>query len=235
MDRVRISRKEEIADGTIAVHLEKPAGFAYTAGQRASFATSKNAFDTRHEWRSTFASAPHEEALMFVIRNGQGSDHRSVYCSEGAELEMEGPYGEFVLRSDEREHVIGIAGGIGIAPFFSMVKDLKERRAERTMTLFYADRDPDSAVFLEELYALADEMPSFTIVATMMNGDDVGFSWESEWGPVTSDMIKAYVPSLREAMFYLSGPFDMVKAAKDTVRSMGVLDARVRVETSAGH
>jgi len=239
MKRVRIVRKEEIADGTLAVYLERPPGFEYRAGQYAFFAIPKDPRGERLERHFTFASAPYEKELMFATRMREGSDYKRALlsCSAGAELEMEGPYGEFLLRDDEQGPLVGIAGGIGITPFFSIIKDAKERRVTRPITLFYSDRDPDSAAFLEEIYGIAEDMPGSRMVATMTDTDGSRgeFSWEGERGQITEDMVRRYVEAPHKALFYASGPFDMVRAAKDMVRGMGVLDSRLRTETFSGY
>lgn len=227
-------RKEEIADGTLAVYLERPVGFEYRAGQYAFFTIPEDVAGKRIERHFTFASAPHEKDLMFATRIRAESEYKQTLlrCPEGTGLELDGSYGEFVL-GEGTGPVIGLAHGIGIAPFFSIVKDMKEKKASLPMIIFYAETDPDRAVFLEELYALADEVSGLRVIATMTGAGE--FLWEGERGPVTEDMIKKYVPEPHEALFYISGQFDMIKMTKDIIRGMGILDSRMHIETFSGY
>ena len=63
-------RKEEIADGTMAFHFEKPGGFAFKAGQFGDI-TLINPIETDAEGNTqgfSLASAPYEADLMFATR-----------------------------------------------------------------------------------------------------------------------------------------------------------------------
>src|SRR6185369_4376998 len=65
-----LRRKEEIADGTMAFHFEKPGGFVFKAGQFGDF-TLINPGETDAEGNIrgfSLASAPYEADLMFATR-----------------------------------------------------------------------------------------------------------------------------------------------------------------------
>ena len=68
--RTILLRKEEIAEGTMAFHFEKPAGFTFKAGQFGDF-TLINPVETDTEGNTrgfSLASAPYEGDLMFATR-----------------------------------------------------------------------------------------------------------------------------------------------------------------------
>ncbi|MFY9610772.1 MAG: hypothetical protein WAU45_19440 [Blastocatellia bacterium] len=68
--KVRLKRREEIAEGTAAFYFEKPEGFQFKAGQFLRF-TLIDPPETDAEGDSrtfSIASAPHEEDLMIATR-----------------------------------------------------------------------------------------------------------------------------------------------------------------------
>lgn len=66
------------------------------------------------------------------------------------------------------------AGGIGITPFRSIVKDATERRLAHRMTLFHANRTPASTAFLPEFEAWQHQNPGFRLVATVADPAGAG-------------------------------------------------------------
>src|SRR5919197_3930067 len=83
---------------------------------------------------------------------GRGSRewHESVRVGDIIDASM--PRNNFPL-SDEAEHHLLIAGGIGITPIMSMIAELRRRRAD--FRLHYCTRSPEETAFLEDLAILA--------------------------------------------------------------------------------
>jgi ferredoxin-NADP reductase len=71
----------------------------------------------------TIASAPQRpEAVQLCVRVGAGKGGDAVQKLEaGAEVTIEGPYGDFLLPDDDPRDVVFLAGDVGIAPVRSIV------------------------------------------------------------------------------------------------------------------
>jgi ferredoxin-NADP reductase len=71
----------------------------------------------------TIASAPQRpEAVQLCVRVGTGKGGESLTRLEaGAEVAIDGPYGEFLLPDDPSKGVVLLAGDVGIAPIRSIV------------------------------------------------------------------------------------------------------------------
>ena len=85
----------------------------------------------------------------------------------GSTVRMEGPFGNLVLHADQTRPAVFLAGGIGITPFRSMVVQAAMQRSPHPMVLFYSNRRPEDAAFLDELQSLRDKNPHYRFVATM--------------------------------------------------------------------
>ena len=68
--KVKLKRREEVAEGTAAFYFEKPEGFQFKAGQFLRFSLiDPPETDAEGDSRSfSIASAPHEEDLMIATR-----------------------------------------------------------------------------------------------------------------------------------------------------------------------
>jgi cytochrome-b5 reductase len=72
---------------------------------------------------------------------------------------------------------------------------------------------------LLELEELAKENSHFTFVPTMTQE---GENWQGETGYITTEMIKKYIPTLENTVFYLAGPSGFVTALTDLITESGV-------------
>jgi len=122
---VKIIEKKEIAEGTLGLYLEKPAGFSYKAGQYVLLhvpqLAEKGGREATHSM--SLASAPFQDHLLIAMRVSPSEFKQTIYNMKvGDELVIDGPIGNFGLNDDKRP-VVFLAGGIGIAPFFGIIQD----------------------------------------------------------------------------------------------------------------
>jgi ferredoxin-NADP reductase len=119
-----LRRKEEVADGTIAFHFEKPGGFTFKAGQFGDF-TLINPVETDAEGNTrgfSLASAPYEADLMFATRMRDSAFKRVLKTmAAGTEVSLDAPYGSFTLHNNWRIPAVFLTGGIGVTPVRSIV------------------------------------------------------------------------------------------------------------------
>ena len=98
--KVKLKYKREIAEGTMAFHFEKPAGFVYKAGQFAN-CTLINPAETDAEGNTrafSLASAPYEDDLMVATRMRDTAFKRVLKTMEpGTEVAPDAPHGSFPL------------------------------------------------------------------------------------------------------------------------------------------
>jgi ferredoxin-NADP reductase len=75
--------------------------------------------------------------------------------------------GTFTLHKNLARPAIFLAGGIGITPFLSIVQQAGRDRLSQKLYLFYSNRRPDDAAFLDTLRALETTNPNFRLICTM--------------------------------------------------------------------
>ena len=113
------------------------AGFVFQPGQWVNFR-----FPEGVSRAYTIASAPQRpEAVQLCVRLGPGKGGEALRNLEpGAEVQIDGPYGDFLLPDDDRRHVVFLAGDVGIAPVRSIVLHLLATGDRRKIVVLY---EPD--------------------------------------------------------------------------------------------
>jgi len=96
------------------------------------------------------------------------------------EVKLEGPFGDLKLHTDVKRTAVFLASGIGITPFHSIMLDAARRKLPHRIFLFYSNRRPEDAAFLDELQALEKKDANYTFVGTMTEMEKSKHSWQGE-------------------------------------------------------
>ncbi|MEL4358640.1 MULTISPECIES: benzoate 1,2-dioxygenase electron transfer component BenC [unclassified Luteococcus] len=172
----------------------------------------------------SFSNAPGEPVLTFLMRVSPGgvmSTWLTERAAVGDTLEMDGPHGSFFLRETNRPLLL-VAGGTGLAPILSIMRQLRDQGVSRPTHLVYGVSGDADVVALDQIEGVAAELPEF--------------SWDFCVSRPDSDQIdgravkKGYVMSLIDAehlhdgevAIYLCGPPPMVEAVRQDLDERGV-------------
>src|SRR5712691_8770200 len=150
-------RREPVAEGTMAFHFARPAGFAHAAGQNALVTLlDPPQTDSQGDSRTfTLASAPHEPELMVATRMRDSAFKRVLKSAAiGTPVRIEGPDGVMVLHEDAARPAVFLAGGIGVTPFLSMARHAAKEKLPHRILRFYSTRRSEDAVLLDEVQRL---------------------------------------------------------------------------------
>jgi ferredoxin-NADP reductase len=236
--QVRLRKREEVAEGTMAFYFEKPAGFQFKPGQFANL-TLLNPPETDAEGNvRTFsiASAPLEEDLMFATRMRDTAFKRVLKTTPlGTEITLGGPFGSFTLHSDSSQPGVFMAGGIGITPFRSMILNASASRFPHRLLLIYSNRRPEDAAFLQELEGLQKENTGYRLVGTMTQLEKSRQSWKGRTGFIDKQMLSEWMDDLKGSICYVAGPPTMVSAIGNALIDLGIREDDIRSEEFAGY
>jgi ferredoxin-NADP reductase len=99
------------------------------------------------------------EALELTVRDKPGGFVAPYLLNEvqvGDELETTGPEGSFYYEPlIDGDELVFLAGGSGITPFMSIIRDVLQRELPLKMHLLYGSRTPDDVIYGAELAELA--------------------------------------------------------------------------------
>lgn len=233
---IKLVKKEEVAEGTMAFHFEKPQGFEFKAGQFGDF-TLINPPETDEEGNTrgfSLAHAPYEKDLMIATRMRDTAFKRVLKdLPLGTEVKFDGPYGDFVLHKTVTTPAVFLTGGIGITTVRSIIAQATKDKLPHSITLFYSNKTPKDTAFLEDLKSFATENPHFTFVPVMTRTTPE--EWSGESGHVTKEMLTKYVKDLATPIYYLSGPASMVKTMRQILTEAQVNEDNIRTEEYSGY
>lgn len=236
--QVRLTKRYEVAERTMAFQFEKPEGFTFKAGQSVDM-TLINPTETDGEGNGrafSIASAPDEAELLVATRMRDTAFKRVLSAMPiGSHVKIEGPFGNLVLHNNQARAAVFLAGGIGITPFRSILLRATRERLLHRLFLFYANRRPEDAPFLQELEALQRQNPSYTFVPTMTDMSRSDCSWKGETGRIDQAMLAKHLKSAASPIYYMAGPPRMVKGLHAMLTEIGVDDDDIRGEEFAGY
>lgn len=142
----------------------------------------------------------------------------------GDAIKVRGPYGTFTLDNSEKP-IAFVTGGVGITPFISMLRHLKEANSKREVTLIYSARTPNDFVYIEELKKICRQNNvkcTFTVTRA---------KWEGINGRITKNTIIDSVGNIEDTVFYICGNAMMVSEISRILLEMSVEKNRIRFET----
>lgn len=236
--QVKLKERQTLAENTLGFIFEKPQGFAFKAGQFCSvMLPNPENKDRKEVIRSlSLASPPYSNELMIVTRLRNSAFKRSLQTLPiGSEIQLNASYGTFTLHENEMIPAVFLTGGIGIAPIRSMLLQATKDKTSHRIFLFYSNRRPEDAVFLEELRHIQRENPFYRLIATMTQMERSKQDWHEATGYIEKNMIIQYLSDLTKPIYYIVGPSQMVKALRETLTILGVMETNIRTEEFAGY
>jgi len=181
----KLTERHEVAENTMAFQFEKPARWTFKAGQFVDI-TLLNPPETDAEGNTrgfSITSAPHEPGIMVTTRMRNTAFKRvlkSIHID--SQVKIEGPFGNLTLHNNISRPAIFLAGGIGITPFRSILLHAAKDKLPHHIFLFYSNRRPEDAPFLEELQTLQQQNTNHKLVATMTEMEKSHRPWKGEVG-----------------------------------------------------
>ena len=208
------SVRPDVTEVTL-VPLEQPLMFA--PGQLVFIGVDDDAV-TREQHPFSITSAPGDHELRMVVKAVGDFTGRLPGVRPGSMVRVEGPYGGFWRGGRAYRRQVWIAGGIGVTPFLSIARSLDDDAYD--IDFFYCTEDAKAAVFLDELYAIADRHPRLRVIS--VRDDALGF--------LTADDVRAVSGDLNRTDIFMCGPPAMIDALTAQFTAQGLSRDRLHYE-----
>jgi predicted ferric reductase len=202
----------------------------YRAGQFGFFSFPGSPLGNE-EHPFTFSSSPSDGQLGFTAKNLGDFSSRLGELSVGDPVAMDGPYGVFTPVPREGKKLVFIAGGIGITPFISILRDIAAGNADADIMLLWAVRTPGDAVYHELLTGLEEKIRGFVYIPLYSDEMPEELSGQMRKGFVDESAIRETVGSdISRASVYFCGPPAMRLALFPALKRLGVKRANIHFE-----
>ncbi len=194
----------------------------------------------RQRWRSySIANAPDgTNVLEFCIVHLEGGTATEFFFKDaqiGTPIKFKGPDGNFILPDVIEKKLVLVCTGTGVAPFRSMVQDLKNHgKPHKEIHLIFGTRYRDGILYQEEFEQLAKEMPGFRYSVALSRENDLplnGSLMDLKKGYVHPIYLKEYTEKSPDIVFYLCGWTQMVdEAVANLIVKLGYDRSQVKYE-----
>ncbi len=212
----------------LRIRLAEPAAIEFTPGQYVQLEAPAYGDNPEPVYRAySIASPPsdtgHVELIVRLVPNGICTTWVFTKLKEGDEVRLNGPYGEFRLAEGDAE-MVWIAGGSGMAPFWSMARHMREHGVQRKCTYFFGAVKERDLFFLDEFRELERAMPGLRFVPALSGAE--GDGWAGEKGLITQ-VVERHVSDGSGKEGYLCGSSGMIDASVKVLRAKGIPEGRI--------
>jgi len=174
----------------------------------------------------TISSSPTWEELAITPKELGDFTQTLDRTKPGDQALIDAPYGIFSFLNYPKDDLVFIAGGIGITPFMSMLRYMKDKKIEKNVILFWANKSEQELLFTGELKTMEKELKSLNLVFVMSRQED----WPGEKGRVDGKLIQKYVSDLTVPDYYVCGPPAMSKAVIAELQTLGIKRRQIHHE-----
>ena len=145
----------------------------------------------------------------------------------GDSVDISGPLGDFYYdRIRDARHVVALAGGSGITPFFSMAEAIADGIEDFELTILYGSRTAEGILLKDELDAVAARAGGRVKVVHVLSDEErEGY----EHGFLTAELVKKYAPEGDYSVF-MCGPQAMYDYEEEELKALGLPRRRIRRE-----
>ena len=213
----------------LTLELERP--LVFEAGQYANLSMEDSALSRSY----SFCHEPvagGNRLVSFLIRRipgGAFSDRLWACAEPGMAMALSGPHGSMGA-ADVNANGICVAGGTGLAPVVSIVRDrLKKSTTARFMVLLGIRRAEDH--FASEILQGLEALSSGRVQTRVIVSDEPdGSGWKGDRGLVTALLTPELVGSVQARTAFVCGAAPMVQACRDRLQHLGWSDSDIHTD-----
>jgi ferredoxin-NADP reductase len=179
---------------------------------------------------SLSSSPTDEDAIEIAAKRYEGGRmtpwlHDTVKV--GDILNVKGPEGHYVFNEGESDEIVLIAGGIGIAPYRSMIRYILAKGLPARIKLLYSARTSVDFAFKPEFDAAMKQHPNLQCVYTITRPDQT--PWTGRLGRFDEAFFRDHIGPIG-TIYYLCGPDRMIKEQSQMLTALGVPSPMIRTE-----
>ena len=218
----RVVSVEKAARKTWTVAIEPVGGEAmgFEAGQFVWLTLGRTPFAiTEHPF--SISSCPADRPrIEFAIKEAGDFTDTIGALQPGTRAYIDGPHGNVTLSGRACAGLVLIAGGVGMAPIMSILRQLRADRDERPIKLVYGNRLTDQILYRAELDDMAREL-RLDVHLVLSEPPD---KWEGPIGTLDQRVLRSVLDAegTRDWLYIVCGPAPMIDDVEDALEELGV-------------
>jgi len=164
------------------------------------------------------------------VEDGFVSNYLLEEVKVGQVLESTAPAGNFYYNPlFHGNDLVFLAGGSGITPFMSMIREVTDRDIDRKIHLVYGSQFEDDVIFQDELEDRSRRHENFSYNLVLSSPPD---GYKGLKGFITEGLLKQVLGDIKNKMFYICGPKPMYTFCMAELEKLGIEARKIRLEIS---
>lgn len=224
----RVKSVERIAAKSWELQIEPAAGSAMTfkPGQFVWLTLGRSPFSIVEHPFSISSCPADRPRISFIIKEVGDFTSGIGSTPPGAPAYIDGPHGHIYLPDGDEAGVTFIAGGVGLAPILSMLRQLRADRDTRPLQLIYGNRSEEQIMYRDELADMVAELD--LEVLHVLSEPPSG--WNGATGVIDETLLRDELDRGAGRLYVICGPGAMIESVEDILRRLGVPKSRVLAE-----
>jgi len=230
--RLQVSEIREETKTAKSFRLVSPDGYLppFQAGQYINLFVDIGGVRTSRPY--SISSPPNQSGYYEIaarkVEDGFVSSYLLEAVKAGDRFESTAPTGNFYYNPlFHGNDLVFLAGGSGITPFMSMIREVTERGLPRKIHLIYGSRSPEDIIFREELEERARRHENLK-ATSVISEPPAGF--EGFTGFITAELLRKVLGDKQSKTFYVCGPEEMYAFCLPELLKLNVPQRKIRME-----
>jgi ferredoxin-NADP reductase len=215
---ITVKGVEAETPGYLSVHFERPQQFTFESGDWIDIRLPADQPPGGTVY--SLSSSPTESDLRITIREGVSPFKKTLQSLQAGDKLIISDYGnDYGFRLKEHKASTLIAGGVGVAPFRSMIKEMVDTSSRNQAQLIYLNTS-DNFLFKDEFDAWQHLLPGLEVhyIATKeLKRKD------------REKLLHTLIPDTAQH-FYVSGPSGMVASTVSMLKRFGADAGSIKVD-----
>ena len=220
--KLSVVRRAELGSISMVVSFTRPISFAYEAGDWIDL--MKTGALLKGGKTYSLSSSPTEPELAIMFRKGLSPLKQHLQTLQPGDELIITQYGnDYGFHLRENRSSVLIAGGIGIAPFRSMLKEMADTESQNQVQLLYFNKGTE--------FLLADELDEW---AQSLHLDIHYFNTDEL---KRKDRLKIFQTVMNRGAhhYFIAGPESMVETTEHMLIDLGIDAKDIRIDSFGGY
>ena len=196
----------------------------FKAGQFCFLRLDNHKLYARHPF--SISSAPEEDILSFAIKNTGRFTSAVSKLQVGDKINLDGSFGIFTAKR-KLQDVVFIAGGIGITPFRSLLKNFSNLHRQGKHVLIYCAKKEKDLVFRQDI----ENLPNIDLKTICILSEEKNDTADYLHGYLSKEILMEAIKDLQNPYFYICGPEPLKDSSVKIIKSLGISKERIIFES----
>jgi NAD(P)H-flavin reductase len=169
-----------------------------------------------------------EEIVVVYSVKGAYTHRMEAELAPGKNVWLKLPYGDFHVDTQVRRPIVLVAGGTGVSPYVPFIEELAVAGPDGPpVRLYYGARKADQLLFIDQIAGCARGQGRFSFVLYVEAGAEDACA---RLGVLNIGSIREETRGLGQALYYLSGPPDMIRTFRERLVQDGMAPCDIKTD-----